>query len=264
MSTAARYGRIWSALARNSLHTQLSTTMASGGYLIGKIVRMVFFLSYLLAIFRHLPSVKGYSVHQMVLFFMTFNIIDVAAQFMFRGLYGVKYLIEEGDFDKILTQPAHALFRISSMGVDFLDLFTLVPVFFITAWALSKMPTGLTPGGVALYVLLVANAMVIAYAFHVFIAAVSVRTHEFESAIWVYRDVMTLGRFPVTIYGDVLRGLLVTVVPVGVMVTFPAQALLGLISWKGILYACGLAAVLHLGAQAFWRASLREYTSISS
>jgi ABC-2 type transport system permease protein len=176
----------------------------------------------------------------------------------------VKYLIEEGDFDKILTQPAHALFRISSMGVDFLDLLTLVPVGFITAWALSRLPGELAPASAFLYVLLLANAMLLAYAFHVLIAALSVRTHEFESAIWVYRDVMTLGRFPVSIYNEAIRGILVTVVPVGVMVTFPAQALLGLLSWKSMAYAFGLAVGLHLVAQAFWRASLREYTSISS
>lgn len=264
MPELRRYGRIWAALAHNSLRTQLSTVMASGGYLIGKLIRISFFMAYLLAIFDHLPSLKGYTVHQMVLFFMTFNLVDVAAQFLFRGLYGVKYLIEEGDFDKILTQPAHALFRISSMGVDFLDLFTLVPVGFITFWALSKIPGEISLVAGLLYVLLVANAMLIAYACHVFIGALSVRTHEFESAIWVYRDIMTLGRFPVTIYSDLLRGLFVTVIPVGVMVTFPAQALMGMLTWKGIVYALGLSVVLHLGAQAFWRNSLRNYTSISS
>ena len=41
------------------------------------------------------------------------------------------------EFGQILTQPAHALFRISSMGVDFLDLLTLIPVGFITAWTLD-------------------------------------------------------------------------------------------------------------------------------
>ena len=264
MKTLRRYARIWAALAHNSLRTQLSTSVASAGYLIGKLVRLGFFLSYLLAIFKHLPSLKGYTIQQMVLFFMTFNVIDVGAQFLFRGLYGVKYLIEEGDFDKILTQPAHALFRISSMGVDFLDLFTLVPVGMITAWTLAQMPGVVNVTAVLLYVLLVANAMVIAYAFHVLIGSLSVRTHEFESAIWVYRDVMTLGRFPVSIYNDLLRGLFVTIVPVGVMVSFPAQALLGLLSWKGICYAVALAVSLHLAAQMFWKSSLREYTSISS
>lgn len=264
MPTVLRYGRIWLALANNSFNTQMSTSLGSAGYLIGKLARLFFFLMYLFAIFGNLPSLKGYTLAQVVLFFMTFNLIDVGAQFLFRGLYGVKYLIEEGDFDKIITQPAHPLFRISVMGVDFLDLLTLVPVAGVTIWTLAGLPVAPTASGVALYVLLVLNALLIAYAFHVAVGALSVRTHEFESAIWVYRDVMTLGRFPVNIYNEVLRGLFVTVVPVGVMISFPAQALMGLLSWKGVLYALAIGVVANTAAQLFWKASLREYTSISS
>jgi ABC-2 type transport system permease protein len=243
---------------------QMSTPLASAGYLIGKLVRFGFFLIYILAIFRQLPTLNGYTMPEVVLFFMTFNIVDVGAQFLFRGLYGIKNMIEEGDFDRILTQPVHILFRIASMGVDLLDLLTLLPIALLTFWTLTKLTVPVTGLGVLLYFLLIVNAMVIAYAFHVIVGAFSVRTHELESAIWVYRDVMTLGRFPVSIYSDVVRTLLVTALPIGVMISYPAQALLGLLSWRGVLYAALLGLLFHVGAQAFWKNSLKEYTSISS
>jgi ABC-2 type transport system permease protein len=242
----------------------MSTSFGSAGYLVGKFVRIGFFLVYLIAIFKHVPSLKGYGIAEVVIFFMTFNLVDVTGQFLFRGLYGVKYLIEEGDFDKILTQPAHALFRISSMNVDLLDLITLPIVIGITMWAAGKLSTPVTPLHVFFYVLLILNAMVISYAFHVFIGALSVRTQELEGAMWVYRDVMTLGRFPVSIYSDAVRWAFTTVMPIAVMISFPAQALLGFLSWKGVVYGLVLAGFFHFVAQKFWRASLREYTSISS
>jgi ABC-2 type transport system permease protein len=259
-----KYLRIWLCLVRNSFRTQMSTSLGSAGYLIGKILRLGFFLAYLLAIFDHLPGLKGYSMPEVVLFFMTFNLVDIGSQFLFRGMYGIKYLIEEGDFDKILTQPAHVLFRISVMGVDLLDLLTLIPVVGITFWTLARVPSEITPLAVVLYAVLLANAMVISYAIHVFVGALSVKTQELESAIWVYRDVMTLGRFPVSIYSEVIRGLLVTALPIGVMITFPAQALLGLFTWRGTLYSLALGLSFHVAAQWFWRRMLREYTSIST
>lgn len=264
MSAFEKYRRIWWVLVRNSFKTQVATWLASAGYLIGKILRFGFFLVYLLGIFNHIPSLKGYSMPAVVLFFMTFNLVDVGAQFLFRGLYGVKVLIEEGDFDKILTQPAHALFRISVMGMDMLDLLTLIPIGGVTMWALSKLPTPVTVSQVALYFALIANAMVIAYAFHVIIGALSVMTQEMEGAIWIYRDVMTLGRFPINIYSEIMRGLFVTVVPIGVMISFPSEALLGLLSWRSVGYACLLGAMFHFAAQWFWRRALRNYTSIST
>ncbi len=262
--TVRKYARIWWMLVLNSFKTQVATWLASAGYLLGKMLRFGFFLIYMLGIFDHIPGLKGYSMPEVVLFFMTFNIVDVAAQFLFRGLYGVKVLIEEGDFDKILTQPAHALFRISVMGMDLLDLLTLIPIGIVTGWALGKLPTPVTGQQIFLYLLLIANAMVMAYAFHVIIGALSVKTQEMEGAIWIYRDVMTLGRFPINIYSEIMRGLFVTVVPIGVMISFPSEALLGLLSWQNLVYAFLLGGIFHLAAQAFWRKALRDYTSIST
>jgi ABC-2 type transport system permease protein len=259
-----KYFQIWLVLATNSFKTQASTSLASAGYLIGKFVRFAFFLAYLLAIFSKLPSLKGYDMPAVVLFFMTFNLIDVGAQFMFRGLYGVKMLIDEGDFDKILTQPANVLFRVSSMGVDLLDLLTLIPIGAVTIWTLTKLTHPVTASAVLIYFLLLVNAMVIAYSIHVIVGGMSVRTQEFESAIWVYRDVMTLGRFPVNVYSEVMRGIFITVIPVGIMVSYPADALLGLLSWKGVSYALFLGVVFFTFAQLFWKQSLRLYTSNSS
>lgn len=259
-----RYFRIWRALVANSFKTQMSTALGSTGHLIGKLLRLFFFLFYILAIFKHVPGLKGYSMWEVVLFFMTFNIVDVSAQFLFRGMYGLKYLIEEGDFDKILTQPAHPLFRISVMGTDLLDLLTLIPIGVVTVYTVRRLPMSIPPTAFLLYVLLLGNAMLIAYAFHVIVAALSVKTQEMESAIWVYRDIMTLGRFPTNIYAEVLRVVFVTAVPIGVMVTYPAQALLGLLSWSGIVYSLALGLTFHFSAQWYWRRTLKEYTSISA
>lgn len=259
-----KYSRIWWCLVLNSFRTQMSTSLGSLGYLIGKLLRFGLFLIYILAIFKHVPHLKGYSMPEVVLFFMVFNLVDVGSQFLFRGLYGIKYLIEEGDFDKILTQPAHVLFRISSMSVDLLDLLTLIPILGVTVWTLTKITVPLSFIQIVLFGVLFMNAMLISYACHVFVGALSVRTHELESAIWVYRDVMTLGRFPVGIYSDVIHALLVSLIPVGLMISFPAKALLGLLSWKAFLWAMGVGLSFHGMAQWFWKAQLREYTSISS
>lgn len=263
-NTFYRYLRVWRCLVVNSFRTQMSTSLGSLGYLIGKFLRFAFFLLYLLAIFDHLPSLKEYGMAEVVLFFMVFNLIDVGSQFLFRGIYGIKYLIEEGDFDKILTQPVHALFRISTMNVDLLDLLTLIPILAVTFWTTQQLPYDISQKDIAIFLLLLVNAMILTYAFHVLVASLSVRTQELESAIWVYRDVMTLGRFPVSIYSDLLRILFTTVFPIAVMVSFPSRALLGLLSWPFVLYAIAMTAIFHLFSQWIWRYTLREYTSISS
>ncbi|MFN0118354.1 MAG: ABC transporter permease [Elusimicrobiota bacterium] len=257
------YLHVWFRLVMNSFKTQMATPLGSVGYLIGKLLRIGFFLGYLTALFGKVPILNGYGAPEIVLFFMTFNLIDVGGQFLFRGIYGIKSLIEEGDFDKYLTQPVHLLFRISVMGTDFLDLLTLVPIFFFIGWAFVRLPGPIDPINIIAYVLLLMNAIIISYAFHVMVGALSVKTQEVESAIWIYRDVMSLGRFPVSIYNDFMRIVFITVVPIGVMVSFPAQALLKKMTLPLMIYAFILGLSVHFLAQMIWRRTLKSYSSNS-
>ncbi|HVE13009.1 MAG TPA: ABC-2 family transporter protein [Elusimicrobiota bacterium] len=262
MSELARYFRIWRRMALNSLQAQLSYRMGSAGFFVGKLVRMFFFLAYVVAIFGRTQKLAGYSLDEVVVFFLTFNIIDVAAQIFLRGVYAARRVIDDGDLDTYLTQPCAPLFRMACSSVDFLDLGTLIPVLVLLARTWPRL--GPVPADrVLAYGLLIANGMAIAFAIHVFVGALAVRTQELENTIWVYKDMMFLGKFPMDIYASPVRWVLVTAVPIGVMVCFPAQALLGKLSWAWGLYAVLLSAALLAASLAFWRDSLKRYTSVS-
>src|SRR5260370_31758367 len=102
-----KYFRIWCRLAVMSFQVQTSHYLSSGGYLLGKFVRLAFFLIFLVAIFKHTQALAGYTLAEAALFFLTFNIVDILAQLLFRGIYGIRGLIREGDFDYFLIQPVN-------------------------------------------------------------------------------------------------------------------------------------------------------------
>lgn len=258
-----RYLRIWARMGAMSLQGQLSHRLGSAGFLLGKMIRMLFFLAYVVAVFRHTETLAGYTMTEIVVFFLTFNLVDITAQALFRGIYAARRVIQDGDLDTYLTQPCSPLFRLACTSLDFLDLATLLPVLFLLAKTLPSLG-GLGPGPIAAYALLLANGLTIAFAIHVFVGALAVRTQELENTIWVYRDLMFLGKFPIDIYAAPVRWLLVTAVPIGVMVCFPTLALLGRLSPPWILYSAALAASLLAASLWFWRDSLRRYTSVSS
>ncbi|MBI4386112.1 MAG: ABC-2 family transporter protein [Elusimicrobia bacterium] len=256
--------KIWLRIAAMSLSAQLSYGLGSFGFLLGKLIRLFFFFAYLLAIFRHTDRVAGYSLHEIALFFLTFNLIDIVAMVLFRGVYAARRVVEEGDFDYHLIQPCSPLFRMAASNVDFLDLATLAPVLALLAWAGPAVPGGLDPWRIGLYALLLANGIAIALALHVFVAGVAVRTQELENTIWIYRDLMFLGKFPVDVYAWPLRWALTFLVPIGVMVSFPAKGLLGTLSPAWTAYALTLASLLMAASVWFWKKSIAAYTSVSS
>lgn len=251
-----------------SFMMQLANQWSSLGWLGGKLTRLVFFIIFLLAIFNHVQSIAGYSLIQASLFFLTFNIVDIIAQLFLRGIYMIGRDIREGDMDFYLIQPVNPLFRSASNLVDFLDFLTLLPVLILTGLVLMRtcasLPAGEIIRNMTLYFLLCLNGLVISFSLHVLIASLTVRTQQMENTIWLYRDMVSLGRFPVDVYSKPLQLILTFALPIGVMISFPTQALLGMLTVKKTVLAFSLSFGLLWLAMTAWRGALRHYCSVSS
>jgi len=264
MRTPIKYFRVWARLAAMSFAIQTGNPLSSTGYLLGKLLRLGFFLLFLSAIFKHTKALRGYSLEEAALFFLTFNIIDILAQLLFRGIYSIRGLIREGDFDYFLIQPINTLYRVAFNTVDFLDVVAIIPVFAITLSIMKKLPGTPAIEQVLGYAFLCLNGMLIALAIHIAVAALAVWTQEMENSIWVYRDLMTLGRFPSDIYDPFMRGVLTFVMPIAVMISFPSKAFLGLLEPQWFVVAVAMSLVSLSLSLLFWGFASRRYTSVSS
>ena len=165
--------------------------------------------------------------------------------------------------------PPNVLFRVAFQTVDFLDVVTILPVFAIAFYVMHHIGgAGGQPSAPTLrwllYGLLTLNGLLIAFAIHIAVASLAVLTQELENTIWIYRDLMTLGRFPSDIYDSPMRAVLTFVVPVAVMVSFPAKAFLGRLSAAWMIHAFFMAMTSLALSLWFWRFATRRYTSVSS
>lgn len=259
----AKYWRIWLRTASMAMQAQLTYRLGSAGFLLGKMIRLLFFFAFMAAVFNHVETVAGYSLLETALFFMTYNLVDMTAQILFRGVYGARRTVSEGDFDFYLVQPCSPLFRMTCSSVDFLDIITIIPVIAMTGVTFHRLPD-LGWANYAAYGALMVNGVALIFAIHVVVAGLAVRTQELESAIWIYRDVMFMGKFPVDVYAPAVRWALTIGIPVAVMTTFPAKAALGLLSPAWTLYAFALTAAALPLSCLFWRDAVARYTSSSS
>jgi ABC-2 type transport system permease protein len=242
----------------------LESRLNSTFLLSGKLIRFTLFLVFIIALLSKTKEIAGFSLYQTLLFFMTFNLIDITSQFLLRGTYSIWALLNLGRLDLFLTQPINALFRIFSDLLDVLDLFTLIPVFIILALIMSRLDFQIGITSLLLYLVLCVNALIIATAIHVFILSISILTQEISSQIWVYRDLMAMARFPTDIYSKPLQLVMTFIVPIAVMVTFPAKALLGILTGSWILAGFVISAVVFYLSIKFWHFALRNYSSVST
>ena len=257
-----RYLKIWWKMSRNSFLAVLLQRSAFTIFLIGKVLRFVFFLGFIFFLLKGTKSLAGYNLNQTLLFFLTFNLIDVISQFLFREVYRFRPLVVSGGFDLVLTKPISALFRSLMGGADIIDFATIPPLIIAVIYVgglLNPLPVQ-----VFYYMLLVLNGLVIASAFHIFVLGLGIITLEIDHTIMIYRDLSALGRFPIDIYKEPLKGIITFLIPIGVMFTFPVKSLVGLLSFGGVIWSVGLGVLVLFLSLKFWNFALKKYTSASS
>lgn len=258
-----RYFRLWWQFTKITTQVAFQSRFGAIVFLIGKFLRFGFFLLFLVLLVAKTKGIAGYSFWQVLFFFATFNLLDSIPQFLWREVYRFRTYVMRGFFDYIITKPVSPLFRCLFGGSDMLDLFILViSIFFVIYTGIHI--DGVTFGRVLLYILLILNTLVISISFHIFVLAIGILTTEVDNAIMLYRDLTQMGRVPINVYQEPIRGILTFVIPVGIMMTFPAKALMGFLSFWNIIVA-GIFACLFFGLSILlWRFSLRRYASVSS
>lgn len=256
------YFKIWALMSKNSFSVWLNRKKLVSLFLLGKVLRFVFFTTFLYFLVRGAGSIAGYTTNQVIFFFLTFNLIDIMAQFLFREVYRFRPLIVSGDFDLVLTKPMSALFRSLMGGADVIDLMTIPPLIIAIIYVGGLLNPTLVQ--TTYYLLLVINSLLIAAAFHIAVLGLGIITLEIDHTIMVYRDLTNLGRLPVDIYKEPLRGVLTYLVPVGIMVTLPAKVMMGIFTPIGILASFVLGPGSLFISLKLWNRALKKYTSASS
>ncbi len=258
-----KYIKIWWKISGMSTGSYLSNRLDSAGYLIGKFVRFGFFLLFIIAIFDHVPRLAGYDKYEAILFFLTFNFMDVSAQVLMRGVYHLRNEVRTGNFDFILVKPINSLFMVLSR-FDILDAIFLLPTVILIILIYNLIGVAWSIPIIFGYISLVIVGMLILFGIHIISACVTVWTTESENFIWVYRETMTIGRFPPEIFSGLVQFIFTYVMPIIVVVAFPVKALLGMLGLKHAVLSAVIAAVWLSGSLYLWRISLRRYSSASS
>ncbi len=258
-----RYIKIWWILTLAT--TQLSFQSRFGAilFLLGKLLRFFFFIFFIFVLVDKTKEIAGYSLWQVIFFLATFNFLDSLPQFFFRNVYRFRNQIVTGYFDNLLTKPLPALFHPLFGGSDLLDIVIIISsVFFIIFSGMQLEITGFGP--IFLYIVLLCNGLLIATAFHIFVLASGILSTTVDNAVMVYRDLTQMGRFPVEIYQEPLRGIITFVIPIGIMMTFPGKAFMGLLSIQLVLVSIVVGCSLFFVSLRFWRYALGKYSSASS
>ncbi len=258
-----RYFKLWWFFTKNTTNLALQSRFGSVFFMIGKFIRFFMLFYFLYILLSETKTLAGFNLYEIIFFYATFNVVDVIPQLLLRETYRFRYYVIQGFLDYILTKPMSPLFRSLFGGSDVLDIPMLIlSLGFLVYAGMNIGP--ITFIGVLLYLLLVFNAVIIAFSVHIFILGFGIMTADIDNSVMLYRDITRMGQIPVDVYKAPVSFIITFVLPVGIMMSFPVKALLGLLSWPMVLIAFIFAGVFLLSSLWFWQFSLKQYQSASS
>ncbi|MBI2032683.1 MAG: ABC-2 family transporter protein [Candidatus Levybacteria bacterium] len=258
-----KYLKLWYMYSIYTSQVGLQSRFGAGLFLIGKFLRFGIFLFFFYVLSAKVDEIAGYTFWQMIFIFSTFNLVDIASQLLLREVYRFRGYVVTGSLDYFLIRPISPIFRFLFGGADILDFPMFITSAILVIISLFHVEN-VSVLGIIAYFSLVSNALLIALAFHIFVLAMGILTTEVDNTLWLYRDLLQMGRIPTDLYTQPIRALITFAMPVGIMITFPAKALFGTLSPFLILLSFGVGFGFLIMSYLFWQFSLRRYSSASS
>ena len=180
------------------------------------------------------------------------------------SLLAVVEHIRQGTLDFVLLKPADAQFLVStskfepSAAIGFLGAGALLTAAFLR---LGIVPSA---GAVLTAIALLLTALVLLYSIWIMVVSAAFYVIRVDNLAYLFTSIFDAARWPSTVFKGVLHIIFTFVIPLALMTTYPAEALLGRFTLSKALLSFGGAAIFAVLARTVWRGSLARYTSASS
>lgn len=262
--TITHYYRIWKQSVLMNFRVNTASKIEFVCYVIAKVVRLGFFFVFIYALFRNTATVAGYARGEVLLFCAFMNTIDIAFQLFCRGLTTVPNMVRKGEYDILFTKPVSPFFLTCFKMFDFMDLATVGAALVFLVIALLELPYTLLPSNMLLAIVAWGCSLLMAIALNVMIAALAFWVTEIENGVWIYRDLVYVGRFPPEVYPEHIRQFFTFIIPILLIVAMPTQVLIGRARPTYFFVMGGMTLVLLLVSRFVWQRALQRYTSASA
>jgi ABC-2 type transport system permease protein len=187
------------------------------------------------------------------------------------SLMAVVEQIRQGTLDFVLLKPADAQFLVSTTRFEIWKALDVVAGATILAWAFHRLGQVPSLAGVALSGLLLLAALLVLYSLWILVISAAFWVVRLDNLAFLFGAIFDFSRWPVSIFKGFWRLLFTFVIPLGLMTTYPAQALLGGLDPSAGGLDARTAALSALGTLAFaalargvWNRAIARYTSASS
>ncbi|HEX2912765.1 MAG TPA: ABC-2 family transporter protein [Chloroflexia bacterium] len=259
-----RYLKLYLSFIRICLMREME---ARGSFVVGCLVIFCFPVFPLLlvgAIYSQVPNLAGWTLYQYLMLVGTFQIVSALTYTMFlRNIFQFPEYVRKGELDFFLLKPVNSQFMLTTRYLSFSELAQAVPGTALVIIGALNAGTAIDWWRWPLYAGFVACSVIICYAMWFIMTIpciwfIRLDTQEF------FFSMAELGRYHPTMFGGLVRSVLLYVIPFGIIAATPADWLLSRITWQSAGWMLLVTAGLLFLSNRFWRFAQTRYYGASS
>jgi len=219
----------------------------------------------ILVVFGRTGSIAGWSFPEMLLVLGWF----VALKGFLEGavspsLMNVIEHVRKGTLDFILLKPADAQLLVSIAKIEPWRVVDLAGALAIFVYAFHRLGRGPSLLDVAAAAAMLVAALLVLYSIAILVVSIAFIAVRVDNLLYLFQSVFDVARWPSTIFRGALAVVFTYVLPLALMTTYPALALLGKLTPATAFGALAGTLAFAAFARFSWRASIGRYTSASS
>jgi viologen exporter family transport system permease protein len=265
MKVILRYARLLAAQMRASALTLLQYRFDFFADGLLEILWALTALVPLVVVFGTRESVAGWTFGEALLVTGWFTLLQGILEGAINpSLTSVVEHIRTGTLDFVLLKPADAQFLVSTAKFQPWRATNIVTAGIIFGYAFHLIGRPPSPAGLLASALLLATSSLLLYSLWILTVSAAFYVVKVDNLSVLFSSIFDAARWPSTIFRGVLSFIFTFVIPLALMTTYPALAMLGKLEGSTLLLAFTGSILFATLARLVWMSSIGRYTSASS
>jgi ABC-2 type transport system permease protein len=261
MRRLAKYARLLGVQLRASLLLALQYRLDFAVDAILSLCWIAASLAPLIVVFGQRPTIVGWSWPEALLVVAFFTMLKAVLDGCIQpSLQAVVEHIRRGTLDFMLLKPADAQFLVSTTRFELWKITDLLAGLAMGVFALQRIGHVPSPRALLVTLLLLGVAVLILYSIWILVISLAFSVVKVDNLSFLFSSIYDAARWPSSVFRGVVAFVFTFVIPLTVMTTYPALALLDRLALWRAGAALGGALLFAIAARVVWLRSLRRYT----